>query len=151
MTDETRIITVKDAGATERYVVKTVQDTERFSAQLVKKLHGGDVLALQGNLGAGKTTFSQFLAKELGIKEQVTSPTFVLMKLYALPVALRGITQLCHIDAYRLESLHELEEIGAQEYIGSTDTLSIIEWPEKVQGSIPKNAVWISFELGDKV
>ncbi|MDP2630496.1 MAG: tRNA (adenosine(37)-N6)-threonylcarbamoyltransferase complex ATPase subunit type 1 TsaE [Candidatus Uhrbacteria bacterium] len=151
MKSDSRTIHLSLRGHKRSLSSRRPEDTNRFAGQLVKELHGGDVLALQGNLGAGKTTFTQFLAKELGIKEQITSPTFVLMKLYTLPVSTNGITRLCHIDAYRLESSDELEAIGAQEYIGSPDTLSLIEWPEKVQGSVPKNAIWISFELGGNV
>ncbi|MBI4599474.1 tRNA (adenosine(37)-N6)-threonylcarbamoyltransferase complex ATPase subunit type 1 TsaE [Candidatus Uhrbacteria bacterium] len=130
---------------------RSVQNTHRFAKKLVKELHGGDVLALSGKLGAGKTTFVQGLAKALGVKKQITSPTFVLMNIYALLKSLNGITRLCHSDAYRLESARELEAIGAQEYISSPDTLTVIEWPERVKGLIPKNAIWISFEHGGKV
>lgn len=151
MVDETRTIIVEHAGMAKRFSSKSVDDTYHVAKRITKKLRGGDVLALQGNLGAGKTTFTQFLAKELGVKAQITSPTFVLMKLAVLPKPVNGIERLCHIDAYRLESAGELEAIGAQEYIGNPDTLTIIEWPEKVGGCIPKDAIWISFELGDKV
>ncbi len=151
-TSETvRTITVKDAGMTERYVMKSIDDTNRFAKKLVKELQGGDVLALSGNLGSGKTTFSQFLAKALGIKDQITSPTFVLMKIYVLPSPINSITQLCHIDAYRMGSSVELETIGGHEYIEAPDTLTVIEWPERVQGLIPQNAIWISFALDDTV
>lgn len=151
MVEETRTIIVKRDSTAKRFNSKTVDDTYHVAKNIIKELRGGDVLALQGNLGAGKTTFTQFLAKEIGVKEQITSPTFVLMKLYVLPKPVNGIEQICHVDAYRLESADELQAIGVQEYIGTANTLSIIEWPERVKGSIPEDAIWISFELGDTV
>ncbi len=146
-----RIVTIKDSNTTKRIVMKSVSDTKLFAAQCVKNLRGGDVLALSGNLGSGKTTFTQMVARELGVKESVTSPTFVLMKLYAVPKHRNGIFQVCHIDAYRLESSAELKTIGGHEYIADQNTLTVIEWPEKVRNMVPKSAVWISFALDDKV
>lgn len=148
---DTRTIHLSSRGHERTLRSCRPEDTHRFAVTLIEELRGGDVLALQGNLGAGKTTFTQFLAKKLGVKEQITSPTFVLMKLYVLPKPVNGIEQICHVDAYRLESADELEAIGVQEYIGTANTLSIIEWPERVKGSIPEDAIWISFELDDKV
>lgn len=146
-----RSIVVTRDNVTNQYTMRSVEDTNRFVKKLAKELRGGDVLALSGNLGSGKTTVTQCLAKALGIPQQVTSPTFVLMNIYALPKSLNGITQLCHIDAYRLESARELEVIGGHEYIQAPGTLTVIEWPEKVKKMIPKNVVWISFSLGGTV
>jgi len=73
------------------------------------------------------------------------------MNIYSLHTSLSGIVQLCHIDAYRLESADELKTIGAEEYIGAPNTLTVIEWPERVETMIPKNVIWISFEHSDKV
>lgn len=120
-----------------------------LAKELARELRGGDVLALSGNLGSGKTTFTQGLARALGIVVNVTSPTFVLMNIYELLKPINGIDGLCHIDTYRLESAQELQTIGAEEYIGRPDTLTIIEWPEKVKNLLPKDAIWISFELDD--
>ncbi|MEK7122832.1 MAG: tRNA (adenosine(37)-N6)-threonylcarbamoyltransferase complex ATPase subunit type 1 TsaE, partial [Patescibacteria group bacterium] len=78
----------------------------------------------------------------------ITSPTFVLMKIYKLPKPIHGIAQLCHIDCYRLGSSGELAAIGAGEYIGSGDTLTLIEWPERVSSIIPGDAIRIIFQHG---
>ena len=129
----------------EEYKTRSTQQTHLLAKKILKKLRGGDVLALSGELGSGKTTLVQGLAKALGITEQITSPTFVLMKIYILPKPISGITQLCHIDAYRLFSSVELASIGAQEYIGDAKTLTVIEWPERVSQLIPSRAHKLSF------
>jgi len=112
---------------------------------------GAVVLALAGDLGAGKTAFVKAIAKELGITEHVTSPTFVIMKTYDLPPTTNhGFKTLTHIDAYRLESAHELEVLGWNELLADPDALIAIEWPEKVPGTIPNNAHHFAFEHVDE-
>lgn len=92
------------------------------------------IVALSGDLGAGKTTLTQTLARELGIKDQLISPTFVIMKKYEIPKLKSGgvFSALIHIDAYRLESSRELERLGWAELTANPNNLIIIEWPEKV-------------------
>ncbi len=98
------------------------------------------VIALSGELGAGKTTLTQALARELGIRENVISPTFVIMKSYALTEAEgHGFSRLIHIDAYRLDSASELEKLGWAELLGNPRNLILIEWPEKVPEAIPEH------------
>lgn len=147
MTDimEHRTITIRKDKRTVRHATKFAEETKTLAGRILKTIRGGDVLALSGELGAGKTTFVQGLAAALGIREQITSPTFVLMKLYQLKKPSNGIAQLCHIDAYRLSSADELAAIGAGEYIGDARALTVIEWPELVEGCIPNNAVRITF------
>lgn len=101
------------------------------------------VLAFSGDLGAGKTTLTQELAKHLGIKEKIISPTFVIMKIYKINPKSEYYShfkKLIHIDAYRLDSHDELLKIGWSEIEGDKDNLIIIEWPEKVAESIPSSA-----------
>ncbi|MBP6858084.1 MAG: tRNA (adenosine(37)-N6)-threonylcarbamoyltransferase complex ATPase subunit type 1 TsaE [Candidatus Pacebacteria bacterium] len=88
------------------------------------------VVALQGELGAGKTTLVQAIAKELGVEEVVTSPTFVLAKWYK--TTNDNFYVLVHIDAYRVESESELETLGFQDLLKEPKSLVIIEWPEKI-------------------
>lgn len=98
------------------------------------------ILALSGDLGAGKTTLTQELAKQLGIKENIVSPTFVIMKIYDIKkifISELNFKKLIHIDAYRLESSDELLKIGWEEIVGDKDNIVIIEWPEKVKEIIP--------------
>jgi len=94
-------------------------------------LRGGEILALYGDLGAGKTALVQGIAAGLGIKATVNSPTFTIMKLY--PAKKGQIKRLCHIDAYRLSQGKELLEIGAGDYLGAADTVSTVEWAEKIE------------------
>jgi tRNA threonylcarbamoyladenosine biosynthesis protein TsaE len=96
------------------------------------------VVALSGDLGAGKTTLTQNIARQLGIKENVISPTFVIMKQYKINSGAHD--QLIHIDAYRLESNKELQTLGWEELTSNPKNLILIEWPEKVEGLIPEHA-----------
>ena len=122
--------------------------TLEYGRQMAQSLSHGAVIALQGELGAGKTTFTKGLAEGFGVHEVVTSPTFVLMKLYDTH-GQSDITRLCHIDAYRLTSAHDLIMIGAEEYLTDTRTVTVIEWPERVEGILPDNAIKIVFEEVD--
>lgn len=103
-----------------------------FGKNLATKLNGGDILLLVGELGAGKTTLVKGLATGLKIQFEITSPTFTLMNTY--PVDSDKIKTLVHIDTYRLKDEEELLEIGVEDYLGKTDTVCIIEWPEKIAG-----------------
>src|SRR3989344_6041888 len=96
------------------------------------------VVALQGELGSGKTYFVQNFGKVLGVKEHITSPTFVLMNIYNID--LRGFKRLIHIDAYRFEKEEELLVLGWEKLIENPDNIIFLEWPERVEGLIPKEA-----------
>lgn len=107
------------------------------------------VVALCGDLGAGKTTFAQGVAKALGVEEDVTSPTFVIEKIYTLKS--RNFARLIHIDAYRLESPHELEVLGFRELLQDPSNLILVEWPEKAGNLIPEDAIKLRFDIhGDE-
>lgn len=102
------------------------------------------VLAFSGDLGAGKTTLTQEIALQFGIKENVVSPTFVIMKIYKISSSSKYYShfkKLIHIDAYRIEKEEELSYLGWDEIISDKDNLVIIEWPEKVKKIIPKSAI----------
>jgi tRNA threonylcarbamoyladenosine biosynthesis protein TsaE len=103
------------------------------------------VVTLSGDLGAGKTTFVQGVARALGITETVSSPTFVLEKMYALENQV--FRRLVHIDAYRLNGTHELEVLGWWELLADSGNLIILEWPEKVAAGIPENAINLRFDF----
>ena len=120
-------------------ITNTPEETKKFAQNFVRNLKGGEILGLVGDLGAGKTVFVQGLAKALGVKEVVNSPTFVLMKIYeisltkgARPSTPNIIQRLVHIDAYRLESFEQLKEIGIEEYLNQKDCVVAIEWADKV-------------------
>jgi tRNA threonylcarbamoyladenosine biosynthesis protein TsaE len=125
--------------------------TDAAVQQLLERLSGGvlgtgaTVVTLSGELGAGKTTFAQKLARELGVEEHVTSPTFVLEKIYRLNG--RQFERLVHIDAYRLESSRELEVLGFKELLDDPKNLILLEWPERVPELVPKDAISIRFDI----
>lgn len=105
--------------------------TKQLAATLSSYLHAGDVIVLTGDLGAGKTQFVQGVAEGLGIRDQVTSPTFPIMLAYS-----DGSLPLYHFDLYRLESSDELEDVGYFEALDG-DGASFIEWGEKFPDALP--------------
>lgn len=114
----------------------------RFVKTLVPKTSGATLVTLSGELGAGKTAFVKAAASALGVDETVTSPTFVLEKIYLLPEG-QAFRRLAHIDAYRLESGSELAPLGFDELLKDQGTLVMLEWPEKVSDGLPSEALRI--------
>jgi len=103
------------------------------------------VVGLYGNLGAGKTTFTQAVAKQLGIKEKIQSPTFVIERIYEIPKKNFAFKRLIHIDAYRLQNPKELQALGFQKILKDKNNLIFIEWADKVFKILPKNHWQIFF------
>jgi tRNA threonylcarbamoyladenosine biosynthesis protein TsaE len=135
--------------------VQNTEEMRRFAADFVAKLSpqtlAATVVALSGELGAGKTTFAQAVARALGVEEIVSSPTFVIEKIYQLPKYGHGVSifkRLVHIDAYRLKSAEELRSLGWDEIIADCTNLIVIEWPENVEDAIPKTAHRVAIEIG---
>src|SRR6056297_286542 len=122
------------------------KQTIKFGKEFSKKLQGGEVLALIGNLGSGKTVFTKGLAKGLGVKKNITSPTFVLMKNYKINQ--NGINNFVHVDAYRLDNSKELKDIGIKDWFNKKDTVVVVEWADKVKDILPKNTKFIHFKQG---
>lgn len=116
------------------------EQMHEFGLKLAAKLPSGTVVALLGDLGAGKTTLVRSVAKGLGIDEVVQSPTFNIMKLY-----LKGNRPLIHIDAYRLADLDT--DIGLDEYIGYETGLTMIEWPQFIEKLLPSNTLFIEISI----
>jgi tRNA threonylcarbamoyladenosine biosynthesis protein TsaE len=100
------------------------------------------VMGLSGELGAGKTTFTQAIAATLGVAESVTSPTFVILKIYALEN--QPFERLVHIDAYRLESGTELLTLGFDDLLRDPGNIIVVEWPEKVAEALPEERISVS-------
>jgi tRNA threonylcarbamoyladenosine biosynthesis protein TsaE len=114
------------------WITHSTEETIHIGKEIASTLRGGDVLLFYGELGAGKTTLSKGIAEGLGITKDVTSPTFSLMNVYNV-MNNDTIKNLIHIDTYRLKDATELVAIGSEEYIGASESVCIIEWPEKVE------------------
>lgn len=125
----------------KEYLTNSPEETTSLGEKLGKTCQGGEVILLLGDLGAGKTCFTQGIAKGLGVKGKVNSPTFNLMKVYQIK---NGV--LCHIDAYRLNSGQDLVSIGLDDYLGKKDAVVVIEWAERVKDIWPKNKIKIEFK-----
>jgi tRNA threonylcarbamoyladenosine biosynthesis protein TsaE len=151
-------------------ITNSSEETKKLAQNFAKRLKGGEIIALLGDLGSGKTTFTQGLAKGLGVKENITSPTFVILNLHKVK---KG-TELAHFDLYRISGPEEFEMVGALDYLGKKNIISVIEWPEKVEPPaesaeaprmehgrivrvkyrgrrrtkklLPPNTIWITFE-----
>lgn len=131
----------------------SLEQTETIARDILNKIManktGATVLALQGNLGSGKTTFAQAVARELGIAETVTSPTFVIQKNYEIknPKFAAPFKKLIHIDAYRIEDPSELETIGFKKLTAEPRNLILVEWPEKMAVLLPAETKTICFKF----
>lgn len=112
-------------------------EAARFAETLKPRPDQATLVTLTGELGAGKTSFVQGIASTLGITEHVTSPTFVLERVYPLPVSEgRGFSRLAHLDAYRLEGAQALKPLGFSELMQDPMTLIVLEWPEIVADAL---------------
>ncbi|MEW5830479.1 MAG: tRNA (adenosine(37)-N6)-threonylcarbamoyltransferase complex ATPase subunit type 1 TsaE [Chloroflexota bacterium] len=118
--------------------------TRRLGMRLGRLLRPGDVVCLQGDLGAGKTTFAQGVAQGWGSLDPVSSPTFILVNVYRRPDSSR----LFHLDAYRLESVPEAEELGLDEMLAEGPLL--VEWPERLEPALPGERLWLKLEHVDE-
>ncbi|MCX6702036.1 MAG: tRNA (adenosine(37)-N6)-threonylcarbamoyltransferase complex ATPase subunit type 1 TsaE [Candidatus Zambryskibacteria bacterium] len=124
-----------------KYTTNSLEQTQKiandFVSTLLPKQNGAVIVGLYGDLGAGKTTFTQHIAKIFGVEETVTSPTFVIEKIYEL--AGQNFTHLIHVDAYRIEKSEELLHLGWHDIISDSHNLILIEWPERVADIMPEH------------
>ena len=119
---------------------RSPEQTRRIGMRLGGALRAGDVICLQGNLGAGKTAFVQGIAQGWGSQDSVSSPTFIIVNVYR-----RGDeARLFHMDAYRLDSTSEAEELDLDAMMAQGPLL--IEWPERMDGLIPPERLWVQLE-----
>ncbi len=116
------------------------EETESLGEQIAHCLVPGAVVALRGGVGAGKTCLAAGIARGLGIDETITSPTYTIVSEY------RGTPPLYHIDAYRLAGDADFENTGGLEFLGG-DGIALVEWSERIPGSIPDGAIIISIEI----
>jgi len=116
---------------------KSARETQKLGEKLAADLSGGGIICLYGELGSGKTTFIQGLARGLGIKKRVLSPTFIMMRQYG---------NFFHVDLYRIEDEKDIEGLGLSEIWSDPGNLIAIEWPEKIEKILPKKRIEIRFE-----
>ncbi|MBP2646257.1 MAG: tsaE [Firmicutes bacterium] len=126
------------------FITTRPEETLQLGKRVAAKLEAGDVICLSGDLGAGKTLFTQGIAEGLGVSEDVTSPTFTIMQVYE-----EGRLAIYHFDLYRLDRIDELENIGFDEYIGHAG-VAIIEWADKFREYMPQEYLWIEILLGQE-
>jgi len=128
----------------KEFFAKNLNDTKKLAKNIADKIRriknnkNAVIIALQGDLGAGKTTFVQFFAKAVGIKNKLTSPTFVLMKKYK---------NLYHIDCYRIRDAKDISALDFKEIISIPQNIVLIEWAEKIKKILPKNTIWLKFKI----
>lgn len=130
---------------------RSPEQTRRVGRRLGEVLEAGDVICLQGDLGAGKTTLVQGIAQGWGSLDSVSSPTFILVNVYRRAEQSRGrVTPplLFHMDAYRLDSTPEAEELDLDSMLAQGALL--VEWPERMNGLIPKERLWVYLEHIDE-
>lgn len=116
------------------------QETFALGQRMGREARPGQVICLNGDLGVGKTVFTQGFAEGLGIGEPVNSPTFTILQQYE-----EGRLPLYHFDVYRIGDVSEMDEIGYEDCFYG-DGVSLVEWPGRIREIIPENAVWISIE-----
>lgn len=118
---------------------------EQVVLHILPAEEGARVVALSGDLGAGKTTFVQMMARALGVRESVASPTYILQRSYRIDH--QTFTTLVHIDAYRLSDERELSHIGWSDILSDRGALVCVEWPERIPNQIPHSALRIRFDI----
>lgn len=125
----------------------TSEETRGAGMKLAGWLQPGDVVLLHGNLGAGKTTLAQGIAAGLGLKDLISSPSFILVNEYEIPSgAISG--RLYHVDLYRLQDSGDLESFGFSEIVAPTDAVTLVEWPERALDLLPDDYLLVEFGFG---
>lgn len=127
------------------YDVATVEETWAVARKLAEELKAGDVVCLEGDLGAGKTTFTQGLAAALGVSGRVTSPTFCVVQEHQSQSSERPLA-LVHMDLYRLHGEDDVLSVGWEDYL-SEGAILVVEWPERAGSLIPPTAHHVQFSI----
>ena len=123
------------------FLCDSIEDTQKVAKNLAKKTPPGSVIALIGELGAGKTTFTKGFAREMGVKDPVTSPTFKLVSEY------KGKKYvLNHVDAYRMEGPMDFLNIGGEEYLTAKNSITIIEWGDLLSDLLSEETITVHFK-----
>lgn len=155
----------------KKIAAHSVRETKELAARLARKISRANVVALTGELGAGKTTFVQGFARALGIRRRVISPTFLIFRKYHLPKSVsqrskvpstrsaswrigtgrsKGQMYFFHVDLYRVNNPRELDVLKFKDILHSPFNIVLIEWAEKIKKILPKDTIWINFSYGRK-
>lgn len=126
------------------YYTHSEIETEKVGARLARFLHAGDVIAMSGDLGAGKTVLIRGLARALGVTARVTSPTYTVVNEY------EGKLPLFHFDMYRLSGADELYDIGWEDYL-KRGGVCAVEWSERASGLLPENCIYVDIKAQDEI
>ncbi len=124
-------------------LIKNENETREFALELAREFEAGDVLALIGDLGTGKTALTGYIAQGLGIRDSIVSPTFTIVREYT-----DGRLPLYHFDVYRLADSEEMLYIGAEEYFYDKGGVCVIEWADIVEDILPPDTKYIYIEYG---
>lgn len=126
-------------------LTKSAKETQKLGEKLATDLKGGQILALYGELGSGKTTFVQGLARGLGIRRRIISPTFVFIRQYPVTDH-RSLITFYHVDLYRIDKIEDTRGLGLEEILSDPGDVTAIEWAEKIKKILPKKRIDIYFE-----
>lgn len=127
----------------EKVILHTEEETERFGEELAAELKAGDILALEGGLGAGKTTLARGIARGLGYQGRVTSPTFAIVGEY-----LGGRLDMFHFDLYRLDGEDALYDIGWEDYL-ARGGVCVVEWAQVAPSAFPPETTWVRYSTDE--
>jgi len=141
-------------------MIKNLGEMEKFAISVASKINRDKatakavILSLYGDLGSGKTTFTKSFISAFGVKQTVTSPTFVIEKIYKLPNNKinqnKNFKYIIHIDAYRLNNGEEMKDLGWEQIYNDPQNIILVEWPKKIFEILPKNAKKIKFKFIDE-
>ena len=131
-------------------ITKSNTETQKLGESFAEKIKNGGIVALYGDLGAGKTTFVQGFAKGLGINQRIISPTFIIVRQYKVSSEKLAVSCLYHIDLYRVQSQKEIEGLGIKEILNDPHNIVVIEWAEKLKNVLPKKLIEVRFEYVDE-
>jgi tRNA threonylcarbamoyladenosine biosynthesis protein TsaE len=142
------------------FITNSSEETQSLGKEFAKSLKGGELIALYGNLGGGKTTFVQGLALGLGIKRRIISPTFIIVRSYRIKLKTPNFAKASlgrqnskffyHIDLYRTETADDIKGLGIDEIIGNGNNIIVIEWAQNLRDFLPEKRIDIYFEYLDE-
>ncbi|MBU6447516.1 tRNA (adenosine(37)-N6)-threonylcarbamoyltransferase complex ATPase subunit type 1 TsaE [Patescibacteria group bacterium] len=125
--------------------VTDISRMRKFAAKMAKNLRGGDIVAMQGEIGAGKTTLAKLILQSAGVKTSVSSPTFTIMARHRA-----NKLDFYHLDLYRLKNYHDAYALGLEELWGRKQNVFLIEWADKIKASLPKKSIILDFKINGR-